>query len=94
MWRLLGGATGSAGEVEKEEETEGKTWGKGSSGLCEGKWSVRVFLYFFLMLSKLPPPGFELKAAIYRQNIFSGFKIGPLKFCVWPLISINSLGKN
>jgi hypothetical protein len=27
-------ACGKAGEAEREEETEGKTWGKGSSGLC------------------------------------------------------------
>jgi len=32
-------ACGKAGEAEREEEAEGKTWGKGSSGLCEGKWS-------------------------------------------------------
>jgi hypothetical protein len=32
-------ACGKAGEAEREEETEGKTWEKGSSGLCEGKWS-------------------------------------------------------
>ena len=31
---------------------------------------------------------FELKAAIYRQNIFSGFQIGPSIFV------FNSLGKN
>ena len=28
--------------AEWEEETEGKTWGKGSSGLCEEKWSCCV----------------------------------------------------
>jgi len=27
-------ACGKAGVAEREEETEGKTWGKGSSGLC------------------------------------------------------------
>jgi hypothetical protein len=41
---------------------------------------VRFFVFFFLMLSKLPPLGFELKAAIYRQSVFSGFKIGPSIF--------------
>ena len=41
---------------------------------------VRFFVFFFLMLSKLPPLGFELKAAIYRQSVFSSFKIGPSIF--------------
>ena len=41
---------------------------------------VRFFVFFFLMLSKLPPLGFELKAVIYRQSVFSGFKIGPSIF--------------
>ena len=35
-WR---GSVGGWTMAEREEETEGKTWGKGSSGLCEGKWS-------------------------------------------------------
>jgi hypothetical protein len=42
------------------------------------------FLYFFLMLSKLPPPGFELKAAIYRQIIFRASKLVPQVLCLAP----------
>jgi hypothetical protein len=95
---------GSSGEG-KDQQNEGlcregspagrgkpKTWGAAPLEKKDG-FRFRFFCIFFLMLSKLPPQVWLKMKAIYRQNSFFGLQNWSLKFCVWPLISINSLGK-
>jgi hypothetical protein len=86
-WSLLAGERG---------ENSAKTKGGGGRRLQEEEikiFRVRYFLLFFF-LSKMPPPVWLKMKAIYRQSSFFGLQNWSLKFCVWPLISNNSLGKN
>jgi hypothetical protein len=83
-------------EVEGKWKPRGAVCGLGSGrnkfnkgGAAAGRRRLSFsglgfFVFFFLILSKLPLLGFELKAAIYRQSIFSGFKIGPSSFVFGP----------
>jgi hypothetical protein len=75
-------STGGAAAAAKDgEESDG--------------FRFRFFFVFFTDVVKIAPPFVWLKMkAIYRQSSFFGLPNWSLKFCVWLLISINSLGKN
>jgi hypothetical protein len=54
----------------------------------------RFFFVFFTDVVKIAPLAWLKMKPIYRQSSFFGLQNWSLKFCVWPLILINSLGKN
>jgi len=70
-----------AAAVKGEENSQP---GGGDSREKDG-FRVRFFFFvFFLDVVKITPPGFELKAAIYRQNIFRALKLVPQFLCLAP----------
>jgi hypothetical protein len=99
---------GELGRLSRREKTEREEekWKPPGGGrrlllekkknkFCRVRW-VRFFrvcssLFF---LSKMPPLVWLKMKAIYRQSSFFGLQNWSLKFCVWPLISNNSFGKN
>ena len=69
FWPKKFNRRGAAAAAKDGEESDG--------------FRFRFFLYFLLMLSKLPPPLVWLKMkAIYRQSSFFGLPNWSLKFCV------------
>jgi ABC-type uncharacterized transport system permease subunit len=79
--------------VERRKQPEIKKGGGGAAARRRrlSFLGLGFFLLFFVV--KITPQVWLKMKAIYRQNSFFGLQNWSLKFCVWPLISINSLGK-